>query len=74
VKGIADALELFVTEEIVRDRAEAEENEDEAEDGDRGSRESIASVHVDQGLILRDKSWSVNRIAADFRTNWKEDG
>jgi hypothetical protein len=34
VKGIADALELFVTEEIVRDRAEAEENEDEAEDED----------------------------------------
>jgi len=74
VKGIADALELFVTEEIVRNRAEAEENEDEAEDGDRGSRESIASVHVNQGPILRDKSWSVNRIAADFGTNWKEDG
>lgn len=74
MKRIADALELFMAEEIVGDRVEAEENEDEAEDGDRGGRESVASAHVDQGPILRDKSWSVNRIAVSFGTNWKEDG
>ena len=74
MKGIANALELFVTEEIMGDRVEAEENEDEAEDGDRGSRESVASAHVDQASILCDKPWNVNRIAAGFGTNWKEDG
>jgi hypothetical protein len=74
VKGIADALELFVAEKIVGDRVEAEENEDEAEDGDRGGRESVASAYGDQGPILRDKSWSVNRIAAGFGPDWKEVG
>ena len=29
MKGIADALELFVTKEIVGDRVEAEQDEDE---------------------------------------------
>jgi hypothetical protein len=74
VKGIADALELFMAEEIVGDRVEAEENEDEAEDADRGGRESVASAHVDQAPILCDKPWNVNRIAASFGTNWKEAG
>jgi hypothetical protein len=56
----------------VGDRVEAEENEDEAEDGDRGGRESVASAHVDQGPILRDKSWSVNALGGSltFCVGW----
>jgi hypothetical protein len=72
VKGIADALELFVTEEIVGNRCETEENKDQAKDGDCGSRESVASAHVDQGPILRDNSWNVNGLTA--HTDWKEEG
>ena len=60
-----------MAEEIVGDRVEAEENEDEAEDGDRGGRESVASAHGDQGPILRDKSWSVNVLGVfRFCVGW----
>ena len=71
MKGIADALELFVAEEIVGDRVEAEENEDEAEDGDRGGRESVASAHINQAPILCDKPWNVNALGVfKFCAGW----
>ena len=72
MKGIANALELFVTEEIMGDRVEAEEHEDEAEDGDRGSRQSVASVHVNQAPILCGKPRNVNapRGSPTFCVGW----
>jgi hypothetical protein len=55
----------------VGDRVEAEENEDEAQDGDRGGRESVASVHVDQSPILCDKPWNVNALGVfKFCVGW----